>query len=537
METRIFKVLAIATLLFIFSKETSVAFAAEMADDPVEQFFLDTEIKATNHTILKTSDKDNLQKLELLESKNILLICDIDFEYQDQFICGRGKVEFKDKKPKNLSLEYLEERTIFLAANDTNKFLIIPADNFSSEDRKSETIAQIRALRKTLENESKVEQLNTTSTGFDLQLNEIRRFLYDKGFALLGYTVIILGALLTFSKSEIQATPQNKRKKKLIYSLVLIYFFALASISLKDLGKLDLTYITEFVIFTTDPRNISRIIVSPIRIGFLLMLVLTNLVVFIQYRESLRIKATNIRKAQKEIRILEKRAIKLTAFLSTVLIIICSNTSFREYSLTFVAILLLLLFSIYRIQWEKITNDTKKLKVYTTILVTLATIYTLFLNSKYATFTKRDLIGVPEQIVYLPYIKAHTGDSFFRQTYIKDEASIVVNKYLINHPQYNIVINKPISEFEDTGSYIVQAKQNAAYELPTIEKQNLENTESITHYFYDETLPEVEFTKVANDLTVEISEPINNLQRQGILREPFLISSYEKINPIIKFKL
>lgn len=537
METRIFKVLAIATVLLIFSKETSVAFAAEMTGDPVKQFFLDTEIKTTNYTVLKTSDEENLQKLELLESKNILLVCDMDFEYRDQFICDSDKIEFKDTKPKNLSIEHLVEGTIFLATNDTNKFLVIPADNFSREDRKSETIAQIRAFRKTLENESKVEQLNTTSIGFDLQLNEIRRFLYEKGFALLGYTVIILGALLTFSKSEIQAMSQNKRKKKIIFSLVLIYFFALASISLKDLGKLDLTYITEFVIFTTDPRNISRIIISPIRIGFLLMLVLTTLIVFIQFRESLRIKATKIRKAQKEIRILEKRAIKVTAFLSTVLIIICSNISFREYSLTLVAILLLLLFSIYRIQWEKITNDTKKLKVFATILVTLAAIYTLFLNSKDATFTKRDLIGVPEQIVYLPYIKAHTGDSFFRQTFIKDEASIVVNKYLINHPQYKIVINKPISEFEDTGSYIVQTKQNATYEAPKIEKQNLENTESITHYFYDETLPEMRFTKVSDDLNIEISEPINDLQRHGILREPFLISSYEEINPIIKFKL
>jgi hypothetical protein len=70
-------------------------------------------------------------------------------------------------------------------------------------------------------------------------------------------------------------------------------------------------------------------------------------------------------------------------------------------------------------------------------------------------YDTKDLIGVTDDMVMLPYKKEHTGYTLFKDFLIGSDLPIFVDNYLIYYPGFSKVSNRSVGGFNDVGSYLV----------------------------------------------------------------------------------
>lgn len=509
---------------------------AATKDATVKDFFSTTELNYHQYKIVYTSE-ENVQDLLITPSKNLILICDSEFNYENTIICDANKISKIEDPAQILTTTSNVELKSILTKNQTNKFLVIPIDNFKLKELAAQNITQIRALKNLEETERKIPLVVSENKELLQNIGQIRSFFLEEGLGLLGYALILFGGILLLGKTNNFYSIKGPIKYLAPIGMFSISFMLLLIISVRDLGAIDLKYIVKFFLYTIDIKNYEVIVASPLRLLILFNIAL-NIGAFLWVaKNTLLDRIKELREINIKKNLNTSTTIKLTTAGAFILIVLFANTSVREYGLAETAAFLTLLFFLYLTTSNTEDKSKNKTKLASTILLTFVTGYALFINPKSSAFTNKDLIGVPHPLVYLPYLKAHTGDSFFNRLEIQDKVPIVVDNYLISHPDYKKIINKPISRFTKEGSYIIQSTPaNHDYGIPEIEEEHYEDTEELVHYFHNEEMPEISFTKNTEGI-VEISQFLNELQKRRLLREPFVLGSYSNVNPIIKLAL
>ena len=431
---------------------------------------IDNSVDKSAYLITLSSEFNN-QTFEL-HTKNII-ICDSPFKYSGIFYCDSEGVSVYYGSIVNTGLHtYVGQ--VKTRWGDT---YVIPESFLYTPTKRDDIEAFIRTLSRFSNN---VENSVSNTPSVDTVAQLTHPSLFEISVYALS-TLFLVSVLFKPLKKLIKSKENSLNKKNLISIYrgvgnfssknrwLLVYIFLgmflflvpiLIGLSYKDRGTFDLGYISRFFIDSlnvkvfSQPQGTFRFLMFyylSALICVVFLLVAPNLVeiIFLSTNKLINHK-------------LRKSFIKYP--IPTLIFIGFVCAIFFDVKMVY-TLLYLSLFSISYILYLAFKNKANNIKYSVRERIALLAIFTLTLvlgvgyrhyySLENAGFKPEPLIDIGDKYAFFPYSKDYGKNALFQKYIIKPEYPLFLDYYLIYHPKFSKIQNKNISDFENTGNFII----------------------------------------------------------------------------------
>ncbi|MFZ2664584.1 MAG: hypothetical protein WAX66_04445 [Patescibacteria group bacterium] len=406
-----------------------------------------------------------------LQDRNVI-ICDTSFGYSNFFYCNSESVNVFNGTAIKTGLC----TSVGQIKTQWGDIYIIPESSLYVPTKRDEIEIFIKALtRFSRDVESGVNK--TVSP------DSIKQLAHPSIFEISAYSVSILLLVSVLFKplKKVVSSKESVFRKETFINLyreierfsrnhrwILIYLFlgmiaflapVFIGFSYKNRGTLDLDYVMRFFISSLDVRVFSRpqetfkfimFYYTSALVCIVLLLVTPGLIniIFLSINKVLN------RKLNKNF---AKYSLPTLIFLGFILSVFYDT---EKVAMFLYVILFSIVYLCYLTSKSKlrVTYSVRE-KVSLLLIVILASIIEMGYKSyhpvKDSNYVLEPLIGISDQHAYFPYSKDYGKNALFEEYLIKPEHPLFLDYYLVYHPRLSKIQNKNVSDFENTGNYII----------------------------------------------------------------------------------
>jgi hypothetical protein len=442
-----------------------------------------------------------------LSSQDSILICNTSFSTED-FSCDRSGVT-----STNLSIQKVADLhqggavQVGLGVEDGSRLLVIP-----------EIVLLVPSYRSTLSPFLKTYS-DSLGFSFDYDLEDqktpgivdflkswsFETFVYVAAFTL--FILVFKGTLVTlarnpkeFLKIETYLKPLNclvnfLRKYRWISAYGLILWAVgiagfLFAVMFKDRGGLDAGYLVSFAVDSLKPGNVHVYVkhFNRTRLAFYGLMGAGALLFALHFLSdfydlivlSLKKIFTSPSEATHVNIAFLKGALLFLLTLGTLLSLVLPLPG----SLSFLSILLLVVFYtsflLYRTSYKLVLKEKIIAVAVLAGTVSLGLLLNFISSTQVPPTRYQELIGVPDKVVMLPYRKEHSEEVLFDPMVLEDfDHSLFIDDYLIYHPSFTSIANKPLTgEVDLGGNSLIMGMDTDSYAKLLLQNESFRSTAS-----------------------------------------------------------